>query len=302
MTQVGLHLPHFGPLAQPDLLAAVIDTAERVGIAALWAGDHVAVPAAIASRYPYHESGTASFAPDAPYYEAFTLLSYAAGRTRRVRLGLSVLVVPHRHPLLTAKIAATLDQLSGGRLMLGVGVGWLREEFEVLGLDFDARGRVTDDYLDALRAVWATTPASFASPSVAFPPVGTEPRPLQRPHPPLLVGGHSAPAMRRALRLGDGWQATAGSPEQLTALVAQLTALAGGPLPDGFTISNRVHLPRFDADGTGPVGAAELRALVEAYAAAGASHLVVDLWDRDPTRYLTRLEAAAAWLDLGQKR
>lgn len=293
--EIGLHLPHFGPLARPEVLDAVIDTAERVGLAALWAGDHVAVPVEVASRYPYHESGSASFAADAPYYEAFTVLSYAAGRTRRVRLGLSVLVVPHRHPLLTAKIAATLDKLSGGRLVLGVGAGWLREEFEVLGLDFDGRGRVTDDYLDALRAAWATSPASFASPSVSFPPVGTEPRPGRLP---LLVGGHSPPAMRRALRLGDGWQASAQSAEQLAALVAQLTDLAGGTLPEGFAVSSRVHLPRFDADGSGAFGPAEARALVDAYAAAGASSLVVDLWDRDPARYLARLEAAAAWLGM----
>jgi probable F420-dependent oxidoreductase len=296
VVEVGLHLPHFGPLAQPDVLDAVIATAERVGIATVWAGDHVAVPADIASRYPYHESGSASFDAQLPYYEPFTLLSYAAGRTRRVGLGVSVLVVPHRHPLLTAKIVGALDRLSGGRVVLGVGVGWLREEFEVLGLDFDARGRVTDDYLDAMCAAWASTPAAFQSPSVSFPPVGTEPRPARRP--PLVVGGHSAPALRRALRIGDGWQASASSPEELAALVARLTALAGGRLPEGFRVSSRVHLPRFDPDGSGPLDPDGIRALVRAYATAGADSVVVDLWDRDPARYLARLESAATWLGL----
>jgi probable F420-dependent oxidoreductase len=294
--ELGLHLPHFGPLATAEVLERVIDTCERVGLDSVWVGDHVVIPERIESRYPYHESGSASFNAQAAYYEPFALLAYAAGRTRRVRLGLSVLVVPYRHPLLTMKTVGTLDQLSRGRMIVGVGAGWLREEFEVLGVDFEARGRITDEYVQTMSAGWASSPLTWGDRAV-----GSEPRPVQQPRPPLLVGGHTHAAMRRALRLADGWQASANDPEELTALVARLRQLAGGALPEGFRVGTRAHLPRFDPGGHGDPGPDDLRALVEAYRRAGADHLVVDLWDRDPDRYVARLEAFASWIPRGRR-
>lgn len=296
--EIGLHFPHFGPLATASTQADVLTVAERVGVHTIWVGDHIVVPADVASRYPYHESGSASFEAEAAYYEPFTVLAWAAGRTERVRLGFSVLVVPYRHPLLTAKIASTLDDLSGGRLTLGVGVGWMAEEFAALGADFGRRGAVTDEYLDVMTAAWAESPVAFSGTEVNFPPLGVRPLPVQRPRPPVLVGGHSRPALRRALRIGDGWQATANTPDELAALVEQLTELAGGALPEGFEISSRMHLPRFSVDGRDGISPEEIRALVAAYRDAGAQHLVVHVWDRDPARYLARLEALAAWLGL----
>lgn len=296
--EIGLHFPHFGPLATRDHQADVLSLAERVGIHTVWVGDHVVVPADIDSRYPYHESGSASFEATAAYYEPFSVLAWAAGRTRRVRLGFSVLVVPYRHPLLTAKIVSTIDDLSAGRLTLGVGVGWMAEEFAALGADFAVRGPVTDEYLDAMIAAWADSPASFDGEHVAFPPVGVRPLPFQRPHPPLLVGGHSARAMRRALRVGNGWQATANTADHLAELVGRLTALADGALPDSFQVSSRIHVPRFSPDGTDGMPPGKVRGLVAKYRDAGARHLVVHLWDRDPARYLERLEALASWLGL----
>jgi probable F420-dependent oxidoreductase len=298
--EIGLHFPHFGPLATAMHQADVLALAEDVGIHTIWVGDHVVVPTDVASRYPYHESGSASFDAEVAYHEPFSVLAWAAGRTQRVRLGFSVLVVPYRHPLLTAKIAATIDDLSGGRLTLGVGVGWMAEEFAALGADFARRGEVTDEYLDVMTTAWAASPATYEGSHVAFPPVGVLPLPVQRPRPPLLVGGHSRPAMRRALRAGDGWQATANTPEELRDLLEQLTDLAGGRLPEGFSISSRMHLPRFSTDGTDGISPEEIRALVAAYRDAGAQHLVVHLWDRDPDRYLARLEVLAGWLGLDQ--
>lgn len=292
---VGLHLPHFGPLAQVDVLDEAILAAEDGGLSTVWAGDHVALPAAVASRYPYHESGSASFDHDAPYFDAVSLLTHAAARTRRIRVGLSVLVLPYRHPLMTAKVLASVDQLSRGRLDIGVGVGWMREEFELLGVDFTRRGKLTDAALEVLLDAFADSPTSRADTDYPFPPVGTRPLPVQRPHPPVIIGGHSVPAMRRALRFGDGWQATAGTADELGELVGRLRELAGGQLPKHFEIGSRVHLPRFDATTTPD---ARILGLLRGYVAAGANHVLVDLWDRDASRYLERLNALLGWLDL----
>lgn len=296
---VGLHLPHFGPLAHVDVLDQVILVAERDGLSTVWAGDHVALPAAVTSRYPYHESGRASFDHDAPYFDAVTLLTHAAARTRRIRIGLSVLVLPYRHPLMTAKLLATVDQLSRGRLDIGVGVGWMREEFELLGVDFARRGKLTDAALEVLLDAFADSPTAREASDYPFPAVGTRPLTAQRPHPPVIIGGHSAPAMRRALRFGNGWQATAGTADELAELVGRLRQLAGGQLPDSFEIGSRVHLPRFDAT-TKPDR--RILELLRGYAAAGADHLLVDLWDRDAGRYQERLEALVGWLDLEDGR
>lgn len=293
LPRIGLHLPHFGPLASQEVLAAVVDRAEALELDAVWAGDHVAIPVEVASRYPYHPSGKASFQRDAAFYDPFVLLSYAAGRTRRLRLGFSVLIVPYRHPLLAAKMLATLDQLSGGRVDVGVGVGWLAEEFAVLGRDYGRRGRETDAALDVMLAAWESSPAK-----VDGVVLNVLPLPVQQPL-PLIVGGHSDAALRRALRVGTGWQATAGSPGELAALVARLTELAGGALPAGFTVSSRVHLARFAADGRDGLRPSEIRATVRDYAGTGVTSLVVDFWDRDPERYLARLDALAGWLEVG---
>ncbi len=290
--RIGLHLPHFGPLATREVLSRVIERADAVGYSTVWVGDHVVIPVEVASRYPYHPSGKASFQRDAPFYDPFVLLAWAAGRTGRVRLGFSVLIVPHRNPLLHAKMLATLDQLSGGRVEIGVGVGWLEEEFEVLGLDFHRRGRETDAALDLMRTVWSSSPAKVEDRELNVLPL-----PVQDPL-PILVGGHADAAMKRALRVGNGWQATANSAEELAELVGRLTQLAGGRLPDGFEVASRLHLPKFSADGSEGLSPDGIRESVAAYAAAGAQSLVLDVWDKDSDRYLARIDALAGWLEL----
>jgi probable F420-dependent oxidoreductase len=141
----------------------------------------------------------------APFYDPFTTLGWLAGLTRRVELGFTVIVLPYRHPLETARMAATLDRISGGRLIFGIGVGWARQEFEVLGLPFEKRGAMTDDYLEALKAAWTQDVASYQGRFVSFKDIYTAPRPRQHPHPPIWVGGSSEAALRRAVRHGDAW-------------------------------------------------------------------------------------------------
>jgi probable F420-dependent oxidoreductase len=288
--EIGLALPHFGPLATADLVERAVDVAEAAGYHTLWVGDHVAVPAGAGSEYPYHERGATALRADAPFFDALTTLAYAAGRTTRARLGVGVLVLPLRHPLAIAKQCATLDALAHGRLTLGVGVGWLREEFEALGVDFGARGRMVDESIAVLRSCFETGEAALDGKHYRFARVGSLPRPEQRPGPPLWLGGHTDVAMRRALRLGDGWQGTPHRPEELRPLVERLRRLAGGELPPGFTVSTRAHLPKLEAGSARP--------LVAEWAVEGVHHLALTLWDRHTGRYLERVEEIGAELDL----
>jgi len=191
--KIGVNLITFGPGASEDALARWAGFAETVGYHFMMLGDHVTITADVQGRYP------------APFYDPFTTLAWLAGLTRRVELGFTVIVLPYRHPLETARMAATLDRISGGRLIFGIGVGWARQEFEVLGLPFEKRGAMTDDYLGALKAAWTQDVASYQGRFVSFKEIYTAPRPRQRPHPPIWVGGSSEAALRRTVLHGDAW-------------------------------------------------------------------------------------------------
>lgn len=173
--QLGVNVPNFGPGTDPGVLREWARITEGLGFDLLMVSDHVAVTPDVAERYPE------------PFYDPFTTLSWLAGLTTRLRLGTTVLVLPYRHPLLVARMAANLNQLSGGRFVLGVGVGWARQEFDALGVPFTTRGRLTDEYLGALRDAWR-------------PEVGDDTAPI-----PVWVGGHSEAAIRRTIRFGDAW-------------------------------------------------------------------------------------------------
>ena len=186
--RVGINLINFGPGVSPETLARSAELAESLGYHLVMISDHVAITPDVEARYP------------APFYDPFTTLAWLAGLTRRVELGTTVIIVPYRHPLLTARLAANVDRLSNGRFILGVGVGWARQEFEALGVPFSARGAMTDDYLAAIEAAWASDVASYQGRFVSFRDVRTGPRPLRRP--PIWVGGASDAALRRAVRHG----------------------------------------------------------------------------------------------------
>jgi len=170
-----VNVPNFGPGTDPGMLRSWAQTVEGLGFDLLMVSDHVAVTPDVAEQYP------------APFYEPFTTLAWLAGITERVRLGTTVLIVPYRHPLLLARMAANLNRLSDGRLVLGVGVGWAQQEFAALGVEYGRRGRLTDEHLDAVRAAWADD-ADYRAGSI-----------------PIWVGGNSDAALRRAVRRGDAW-------------------------------------------------------------------------------------------------
>jgi probable F420-dependent oxidoreductase len=227
--KIGWQIPHVWHWSGAKAVDAFIDRVEELGYDSLWAADHIVIPEQISASYPYNEAHT--FGPGGtgpwPWLDPFAVLAYAAGRTRHVALGTAVLIVPYRPPLVTAKLAAGIDALSNGRLILGVGAGWMAEEFEALGIaeQFPIRGRVTDEYLAIMKAVWSQEVASYAGEFHRFERITAMPLPVQRPHPPLWVGGTTPAALRRVARQGDGWMVIQLTPDEVTAGLATLHGL-----------------------------------------------------------------------------
>lgn len=178
--------------------------AEAAGFESIWGGEHVVLPDAIGSRYPYTADGKIPAEPDTPIPDPLIWLAFAAAAAPTLRLGTCILIVPQRNPLVLAKELATLDRLSGGRVELGLGVGWMKEEFAVLGVPWERRGARNDEYIAAMRALWAGPHAEFHGEFVDFAPVTCSPRPVQ-PSIPILVGGDTDAAIQRAVRLADGY-------------------------------------------------------------------------------------------------
>ena len=198
----------------PDGIAALAGKAESLGLDHIAVSDHLLVPKGIESTYPYSEDGSWPGAAIGECGEQLTVMSYLASLTSRIRLLSSVMVVPHRQALLTAKILSTIDNLSEGRLTVGVGAGWMAEEFAAIPTPpYAERGRVTDDFIQAYKSLWTEDDPTSDSPHARFASVDFEPKPVQRPHPPVWVGGESAPAMRRAVRLGDAWYPASNNPK-----------------------------------------------------------------------------------------
>lgn len=209
----GVQVPHRGPMTDPDCIRAIVSEAETLGYGVLIVSDHIVVPKDIDSRYPYSEGGDFPGQSGGECMEQLTLLSYVAAMSRKAKLLTSVMVVPHREPLLAAKSLATTDQLSGGRVIVGCGTGWMREEFEAIGApDYAKRGEVTDDYIRIFKKVWTDDDAAHDSPYSKFSNITFKPKPLQTPHPPIWIGGESGRAHRRVVELGDGWYPIGANP------------------------------------------------------------------------------------------
>ena len=243
--RIGMQPANSGPKATPDAITEEAELADRLGFDSLQVTDHVVVPVEINSRYPYNPTGRFAASPDTDYYEPISLLGYLAGRTRRIRLGTSVLIAAYRNPVVTARQLACLDQLTGGRLVVGLGVGWMAEEFAVLDAPpFAERGAATDEVIAVFRAIWGEQPASFDGRYYRFPPVGAMPKPVQPGGIPILIGGDSRPAIRRAARLGDGWQPFKLPPDELAPRLTYLREQAERADRDlsGFTVSIRLGL------------------------------------------------------------
>ncbi len=204
--QIGFSAPSSGPLATPEALTKLAVEGEAMGFDYISFSDHIVIPTDIQARYPYSETGEFPQGSRGDPHEQLTEIAFIAAKTSRIRLVTSVMVVPHRPAVLTAKMLATIDVLSGGRLTVGIGAGWLKEEFEAIGAPaFSERGAVTDEYVAAFRELWTSDAPHFAGRHVQFAGIVFAPKPVQRPHIPIWVGGESGPALRRTARLGDAW-------------------------------------------------------------------------------------------------
>jgi probable F420-dependent oxidoreductase len=225
----GVLLPNIGPLATgPEALSnfgRIAAHAEELGFDSLWVADHIVIPTAIHSIYPYSASGEFPADPEQGMLDPLVTLGYLAAVTKRPRLGTWVLVLPHRNPIVTAKMFATLDVLAEGRIIMGAGVGWLEEEIRLLGAPFDQRGKLADEYIRAFRELWTNPDPSFEGEYCSFEGFKCEPKPVQD-RLPVWVGGHSARAMRRVAELGDGWLASANSVERFQQSYSDLEAAA----------------------------------------------------------------------------
>ena len=204
--QFGFNLPNSGALAAPDTMSRIAREGEALGYDYLTVTDHVVLPDMAEPGYPYSESGSFYSLDSAHRHEMLTLAAWLAATTARLRVVLAVLVVPHRPAVLAAKQLATIDVLSGGRLTVGIGAGWLKPEFDaVVTTPFAERGAVTDEYVAAFKRLWTEKKPVIAGRYVRCDGLLLEPKPLQQPHPPIWVGGESGPSLRRAARLGDAW-------------------------------------------------------------------------------------------------
>ncbi len=269
--KVGVNLINFGPGANADSFRRTVEISETLGYHFVMTSDHIAVTSDVNGRYP------------APFYEPLSTLGWLAGITKTMEIGSTVIIVPYRSPLETAKACANIDQLSGGRFIFGIGVGWAEGEFGVLGAPFNRRGAMTDEYLEAIKLLWTEDLASFEGEYISFDEVHTAPRPVQQPHPPIWVGGPSAAAMRRAVRHGSAWHPIRITIEQFKntdiPLLKKIAEQEEMPVPD---LCPRIRLRITDSpmdDGqrlTGEGTIDQIRGDLEELHALGCTYVLLD--------------------------
>ncbi len=223
----GLFFANAGPFAVPETFEALVRTADEVGIESIWAVEHVVVPVGYESQYPYSKDGRMPGPENSPIADPLIALSYAAALTRNLRLASGVIILPQRHPTYVAKEVATLDVLSRGRAILGVGIGWLREEFDVLDVPFRERAARTEESVRAIRSLWSDTAEGFDGDFYRWKPVESNPKPVQKPGVPIVVGGHVEGAARRAARVGDGFVPALGGLAKIPGLIQAMSDECG---------------------------------------------------------------------------
>jgi probable F420-dependent oxidoreductase len=286
---IGCHLPNQGPLATREALDTFARAAEARGVASLWVSDHVIFPRTATGSYP---GGRFPHPPDKAYLEPVITLAAAAMCTTRARLGASVFILGHRHPVVMAKMLTSIDALSQGRLIVGVGVGWWKEELAMLGASFHQRGKQGDEALRVFKALWTQDNPKFEGEFFRFSDLGFAPKPVQKPHPPIWVGGDSPGAFRRVATLGDGWHATSKTPAQLEEALGRLrTACEAARRPfESVELSLRYGLTD-DLITQGPQAIVDVLA---EYKRLGLAHVVLEFRRDELGRMLEILDLVTA--------
>lgn len=259
----GVHLAQVNPKVFVDVAVE----ADRLGFESVWMAEHLVLPVEMGGS-PYPGSDHPPIPPELPVFDAWNYLSFLAARTERVRLGTHVYNLALRHPFVSARAIQTLDIVSGGRVEVGVGAGWLASEYQATGVDFSTRGRRLDEAIEVVRRLWTEATVEHHGEFFDFGPVKFEPQPVQEPHPPIVVGGDSKAARRRAAFLGDGWAPMAPDLDSLPDVLAELRRLRdeAGRGDEPFAVTITARNPATDE--------------IEAYAEAGADRLIVSPWER----------------------
>jgi len=265
--KIGIALPIFGKYAGRDEILETALAAEALGYDSIWVSDHVVVP-------DHHNIFGEVF------YDPLISLGFIASATSRIELGTSVLVLPYRNPLVLAKSVSSLDALSEGRVILGVGSGWLKEEFKALGVDYSKRGKMTDEYIEIMKELWTSGSPSYEGEHFSFTGIRFEPKPVQKPHPPIWVGGESGRSIERAVKHGDGWHPVGLTPEEMGAKMREVRSLLSDERKESFVMSLRRNVEINEAREFGPEetlrgGLGKIRDGIEAYREAGVDHLIL---------------------------
>jgi probable F420-dependent oxidoreductase len=300
--EFGFSLPSRGPMATPEHIATLAHKGEEMGFGILAVSDHIIMPTRVQSTHPYSASGQFDAGGEAQgeYLEQLALLSFLAGITSSAKLLTAVLVLPHRPPVLTAKMLATIDVLSHGRVIVGCGVGWMREEFVAIDAPpFEARGAVSNEYIRAFRELWTHDTPTFEGTYCRFSQVLFAPKPVQQPHPPIWVGGESPAALRRAGRLADAWypigsnpRFPVGTPEQFAEAAASVKrhAQAAGRDPASVDLAysagwyNDQEAERLSSGERRPLTGtpAQVADDIKRYEEVGVRHMMVNMAVRRP--------------------
>lgn len=304
----GFYLPTRGQTATAEMLETFVQRGEALGFDAVMIADHLVFPVQIRSKYPYTVGG--AFPGHGDALDQLALMAFVAAKTRRLRLVTSVMILPYRNPVMTAKTLATIDVLSGGRVTVGVGVGWLREEFEALQApDFDRRGAVSNEYIQIFKALWTQDPATFAGEFYQFEALRCLPHPLQKPHPPIWIGGHSRAALRRAAQYGDGWHPVGANPAipfrpaELQAALNELRRLTEAAGRDFGALTISYKAPLYDVTQSGAIDrqvglerrpfsgtTAQVVDDIHTYSRLGVSELIFDFRSESMSESLERME------------
>ena len=285
--RIGLFAPLGSPVANGEFVTTLGTAADERGFHSLWVAEHVVLFDDYGSQYPYAADGKIPASPESGLLEPFTTLAFLAACTSRIRLGTGICLLPQRNPVYTAKEAANIDFLSGGRLDLGLGVGWLAEEFRVLDVPFERRGARTRAYVEVMRTLWQDEVSEYKGEFYDLPPCRMYPKPIQTPHPPIHFGGETDAAMRRVAELGQGWYGFNHTPDEAAEGIERLEKILAdrGRARSDVQVSISPYLKPFDADS------------VKRYRDLGIDQLILMTFALDRDGLLTTLDGLATHIE-----